>query len=200
MVGESTRMACKYQGKPIPDIRWLRHGKAIENDDVKYKISVDNASEKDVTSYLEIIKYVFFKHKSMLFYHLFRGIALDRYITLYLYIFNFSLSHSDNGTYLCHGMNEYHSDVAVMDTVVFDKPQVNLDLVKSVDEDKIYINWTIVRWNTPVTDYYLSYREKDQNSWEYYVLEKISPKANSFVMRNLTANTSYFIKLAAKNK
>ena len=97
-------------------------------------------------------------------------------------------------------MNEYHSDVAVMDTVVFDKPQVNLDLVKSVDEDKIYINWTIVRWNTPVTDYYLSYREKDQSSWEYYVLEKISPKANSFVMRNLTANTSYFIKLAAKNK
>ena len=73
MVGDSTRMSCKYQGKPIPDIRWLRHGKAIENDEVKYKISVDNASEKDVTSYLEIIKYVFFKHKIMLFYHLFNS-------------------------------------------------------------------------------------------------------------------------------
>ena len=69
MVGESTRMSCKYQGKPIPDIRWLRHGKAIESDDVKYKISVDNASEKDVTSYLEIIKYVFFRQNIMLFYY-----------------------------------------------------------------------------------------------------------------------------------
>ena len=129
--------------------------------------------------------------------------SLNRLIFRYfevIIIFHFSLSHGDNGTYLCHGMNEYHSDVAVMDTVVYDKPQVNIDLVKSVDDDKIYINWTIVRWNTPVTDYYLSYREKDQNSWEYYVLEKISPKATSFVMRNLTANTSYFIKLAAKNK
>ena len=67
MVGDSTRMSCKYQGKPIPDIRWLRHGKAIENDEVKYKISVDNASEKDVTSYLEIIKYVFLKLRIMLF-------------------------------------------------------------------------------------------------------------------------------------
>ena len=58
MVGETTRMSCNYQGKPIPDIRWLRQGKVIETDDIKYIVSVDNSSEKEVTSYLEIIGYV----------------------------------------------------------------------------------------------------------------------------------------------
>ena len=58
LVGETTRMSCNYQGKPIPDIRWLRQGKVIETDDIKYIVSVDNSSEKEVTSYLEIIGYV----------------------------------------------------------------------------------------------------------------------------------------------
>ena len=87
-----------------------------------------------------------------------------------------------------------------MDTVVYDKPQVDLDFVTAVDSDKIYLNWTITRWNSPVTEYYLSYRTEDQDSWEYFALEKISPDSHTFVMRNLTANTTYFIKLAAKNK
>ena len=55
MVGKNAQMSCKYQGKPVPDIRWLRHGKAIESDNVKYTISTDqSASEKEVTSYLDI--------------------------------------------------------------------------------------------------------------------------------------------------
>ena len=55
IVGETTKMSCKYQGKPIPDIRWLRQGKVIETDDVKYRVTVDTSSEKEVTSYLEIL-------------------------------------------------------------------------------------------------------------------------------------------------
>ena len=52
-------MSCKYQGKPIPDIRWLRQGRVIETDDVKYRVTVDNeSSEKEVTSFLEIVGYV----------------------------------------------------------------------------------------------------------------------------------------------
>ena len=58
IVGDTTRMSCKYQGKPVPDIRWLRHGKVVETDDVKYKVTVDNSSEKEITSYLEIRGYV----------------------------------------------------------------------------------------------------------------------------------------------
>ena len=87
-----------------------------------------------------------------------------------------------------------------MDTVVYDKPEVSLELVKAVDSDKIYLNWTIVRWNSPVTDYYLSYRTDSEEAWEYFTLEKVSPEADAFVMRNLTANTPYFIKLSAENK
>ena len=56
-----------------------------------------------------------------------------------------------------------------MDTVVYDKPEVSIDLVKAVDSDKIYLNWTIVRWNSPVTDYYLSYRTDSQDAWEYFI-------------------------------
>ena len=121
----------------------------------------------------------------------------DQYSNIW---YNSRLSHADNGTYLCHGENQYHADVAVMDTVVYDKPEVSLDLVKAVDSDKIYLNWTIVRWNSPVTYYYLSYRTDSQDAWEYFTLEKISPEADAFVMRNLTANTPYFIKISAENK
>ena len=52
IVGDTTRMSCKYQGKPVPDIRWLRHGKVVETDEVKYKVTVDNSSEREITSYL----------------------------------------------------------------------------------------------------------------------------------------------------
>ena len=59
LVGETTSMSCKYQGKPIPDIRWLRQGKVIETDDLKYRVTVDNSSEKEVTSFLEIVGCVY---------------------------------------------------------------------------------------------------------------------------------------------
>ena len=87
-----------------------------------------------------------------------------------------------------------------MDTVVYDKPEVSLDLVKAVDMDKIYLNWTTTKWNSPVTDYYLSYRTDSQSSWQQFNLEKISPDVDEFVMRNLTPGTSYFIQLSAQNK
>ena len=66
-----------------------------------------------------------------------------------------SLSHYDNGTYLCHANNDYTPAVAMINSIVFDKPVVELDLVKAVDNDKIFVNWTITEWNSPVTDYFL---------------------------------------------
>lgn len=44
------------------------------------------------------------------------------------------------------------------------------------------------------------YRESGQSAWVYFITEKIPAEATSFVMRNLTANTTYLIKLAAKNE
>jgi hypothetical protein len=47
---------------------------------------------------------------------------------------------------------------------------------------------------------FLQYRESGQSAWVYFITEKISADASSFVMRNLTANSTYLIKLAAKNE
>jgi len=44
------------------------------------------------------------------------------------------------------------------------------------------------------------FRESGQSAWVYFITEKIPAEANSFVMRNLTANSTYLIKLAAKNE
>ena len=69
---------------------------------------------------------------------------------------HFRLNHLDNGTYLCHSKNEYSSDTTVVHTVVLDKPQVKIEYVRGVDMDKIFFNWTLTDWNSPVTDYRLS--------------------------------------------
>ena len=69
--------------------------------------------------------------------------------------FFFSLNHYDNGTYLCHANNNYTPDYAQINAIVFDVPVVELDLVKAVDQDKIYLNWTLIEWNSPVTTYLL---------------------------------------------
>ena len=78
----------------------------------------------------------------------------DKQIISFLNILD--LSHADNGTYLCHGENDYGIDVAILENLVLDKPNVKIDLVKPVATDKIYFNWTVTDWNSPVTDYYLS--------------------------------------------
>lgn len=120
-VGNTARMSCTYQGKPLPTVKWLRHGKQIDSDDVKYIVSEEAISHKELKSHLEI----------------------------------HDLTHDDNGTYLCHGENDYHADVAVMNNVVYDRPEVEIDLVKAVDKDKIFVNWTAIDWNSPITEYFL---------------------------------------------
>jgi hypothetical protein len=44
------------------------------------------------------------------------------------------------------------------------------------------------------------YRESSQSAWVYFISEKIPAEANSFVMKNLNANATYLVKLAAKNE
>lgn len=66
------------------------------------------------------------------------------------------MSHADNGTYLCHGENDYGTAVAVMESVVYDKPEVKLDAVEAVGVDKVFFNWTVNDWNGQITDYFLS--------------------------------------------
>lgn len=105
-----------------------------------------------------------------------------------------------------------------------DKPSVKIDYVRAVDQDKLFFNWTLDDWNSPVTDYFLAVstinnqakfsksnihvsfyrlfkqsRQSGHDSWEFFLSERIPVRANSFVMKNLVPNATYHIKLAAKN-
>ncbi len=43
-----------------------------------------------------------------------------------------------------------------------------IEEVLAVSSSKLFLNWTVVEWNQPVTGYSLSYREEGDNSWRYY--------------------------------
>ena len=59
------------------------------------------------------------------------------------------------GTYLCHGENDYGIDVAILENLVLDKPQLDFNQVVPVGTDKIFFNWTVSDWNSPIY-YFLS--------------------------------------------
>ena len=82
----------------------------------------------------------------------------DKTIVSFLKIM--SLTHTDNGTYLCHGENDYGIDVAILENLVLDKPEVLIDMVVPVGKDKIFLNWTVTDWNLPISDYFLSVSTK----------------------------------------
>jgi hypothetical protein len=49
-------MSCSFKAKPLPDIKWLRFGNPIEEDQTKYEITTENKSEVELKSYLKILK------------------------------------------------------------------------------------------------------------------------------------------------
>ena len=46
----------------------------------------------------------------------------------------------------------------------------------------------------------LQYRKGGGSAWVYFIDQKIPVNANSFIMRNLSADSTYSLKLAAKNE
>ena len=121
----------------------------------------------------------------------------DKTVKSLLKILN--LSHEDNGTYLCHGKNAHNSDTAIVNAFVLDSPAVQIDYMVAVSSSKLYINWTVVDWNQPVTGYILSYREGDTNNWQYHMVSQIDSTSTSYLMSNLSRDASYTVKMAAKN-
>ena len=110
-----------------------------------------------------------------------------------------NLEHKDNNTYLCHAKNAHNTDTAIVDAFVLDSPAVQIDHIVAVSSTKLFINWTVNSWNLPVTGYILSFREGDSNAWKYHMVSQIDVGSTSYLMSNLTANTPYTIKMAAKN-
>ena len=111
-----------------------------------------------------------------------------------------NLDHSDNGTYLCHGKNAHNSDTAIVEALVLDIPEVRIDHIVAVSSSKLYINWTVTDWNSPVSGYILSYREGDTNQWKYHIDTEIDSYSTSYLMADLKKDKEYSLKLAAKNE
>lgn len=57
-VGQSSEMSCSFQAKPLPEIKWLRYGNPLEEDQAKYEIAQEKKNDIEVKSYLKILKYV----------------------------------------------------------------------------------------------------------------------------------------------
>jgi len=54
-VSQTLELSCQFEGKPLPVVSWLLHGKVITEDPEKYEITEDNISDKTVNSLLKIL-------------------------------------------------------------------------------------------------------------------------------------------------
>ncbi|XP_053954022.1 tyrosine-protein phosphatase 69D [Anastrepha ludens] len=106
----------------------------------------------------------------------------------------------ENGTYSCVvydilGAIVSKKDMAVL---VMDVPQVSIDYVKAVGADKIYLNWTVNDGNDPVQKYFIQYKEEGSSTLKYYN-HIIGGRNTSYVLEKFQPNTSYTLRISAKN-
>lgn len=111
-----------------------------------------------------------------------------------------NVSKKDNGTYICSVQSPYTDDIKKVDLalLVLDLPQVSIDYVKAVGAGKIFLNWTINDGNDPIKEYYVQYRKDDATGLTYYN-HAINAKNMSYVLDNFDSNSSYEIRMLAKN-
>ena len=55
-VGSTSEMSCSFKAKPLPEIKWLRFGSPIEEDQMKYELSTEKKSDIEIKSYLKILR------------------------------------------------------------------------------------------------------------------------------------------------
>ncbi|XP_059225629.1 tyrosine-protein phosphatase 69D isoform X2 [Stomoxys calcitrans] len=106
----------------------------------------------------------------------------------------------ENGTYACvsylsSGEELARTNIALL---VMDVPKVSIDYVKAVGASKIYLNWTINDGNDPVQKYFIQYLQRGNPDLTYYK-DVIGGGNTSYVLENFLPNTSYFLRMSAKN-
>lgn len=106
----------------------------------------------------------------------------------------------ENGTYACVAYSEDGQELARRETVllVMDLPQVSIDFAKAVGASKIYLNWTVNDGNDPIQKYFIQYAPEETQLFTYYK-EIIGGGNTSYVLKNFEANTSYLLRISAKN-
>lgn len=106
----------------------------------------------------------------------------------------------ENGSYACviyalNGDEISRNNIALL---VMDLPKVSIDYVKAVGASKIYLNWTLNDGNDPVQKYFIQYSQEGSNDFEYYK-DVIGGGNTSYVLENFLPNTSYVLRMSAKN-
>lgn len=106
----------------------------------------------------------------------------------------------ENGSYACviyalNGDEIARNNIALL---VMDLPKVSIDYVKAVGASKIYLNWTLNDGNDPVQKYFIQYSQEGSNDFEYYK-DVIGGGNTSYVLENFLPNTSYVLRMSAKN-
>lgn len=120
------------------------------------------------------------------------------------------IKQSMNGTYSCtmHIPSGYpkdpvfdgfHTVLSTSSVFVLHEPQISLDYVKAIGANQIFMNWTVNDGNSPVTQYFVQFKEGDATSFAYYH-HLIGGKNTSFVLQNFKPNTTYVLRISAKNK
>lgn len=116
----------------------------------------------------------------------------------------------DNGSYSCmidipsnfpkdSVFNGFKSLLSTSSVFVLDVPQISLDFVKAVSSNQIYMNWTVNDGNAPISQYFVQYLDGDASTFTYYH-HAIGGKNTSFVLQNFKPNTTYQLKISAKNR
>lgn len=114
------------------------------------------------------------------------------------------LKHKDTGNYTCQVTGGANDEKAAgrISLKILDKPQVQIDHVKALGSNIIYLNWTVSDGNDPTNlEYEIQYMEDETSNWFFYP-EKISGPAKHAVLENkaFKNNTGYSLRMRAKNK
>ncbi|KAH8334868.1 hypothetical protein KR074_010059 [Drosophila pseudoananassae] len=106
----------------------------------------------------------------------------------------------ENGTYKCTVSNNDGLEVAAKEITLYvmEEPQVSIDFAKAVGANKIYINWTVNDGNDPVQKFFVSHKEPSDTTFTYYK-QAINGNHTSYILENFKPNTTYILKIAAKN-
>uniref|UniRef100_A0A1A9VMX8 protein-tyrosine-phosphatase n=1 Tax=Glossina austeni TaxID=7395 RepID=A0A1A9VMX8_GLOAU len=106
----------------------------------------------------------------------------------------------ENGSYACVVFEADGNEVARKNIalLVMDVPQVRIDYVKAVGESKIYLNWTVNDGNDPIQKYFIQYTEEGNPTFTYYK-DVIGGGNMSYILENFLPNTSYILRITAKN-
>ncbi|XP_066158731.1 tyrosine-protein phosphatase 69D isoform X1 [Euwallacea fornicatus] len=105
----------------------------------------------------------------------------------------------DNGTYSCVARNDISNTDASTAILVLDKPQVNIDVIKPIGTNKIFLNWTLNDGNSPnELKYIVQYKSENDTEWIFYRSD-INNTQNSLILNVEKNNSLYTVRIMAKN-